>query len=88
MAGAYLPASASSICGRPHNGGESRRLDLDARVAYAQSQLEALNDPESWRQFIGTLGADPLAPIAESQVTAESTHVGRDTQRPTLSAVG
>ena len=72
----------------PHNAGESRRLDLDARVAYAQSQLEALNDPESWRQFIGTLGADPLAPIEESQVTAEITHVGRDTQRPTLSAVG
>jgi len=48
------------------NADESRRLDLDARIAYAQARLDALEDPESWREFIGTLGADPLAPVAES----------------------
>jgi hypothetical protein len=45
---------------------ESRRLDIDARIDYAQSHLDALAEPESWREFIGTLGADPLAPVAES----------------------
>ena len=47
---------------------ESRRLDLDARIDYAQARLDALAEPESWREFIGTLGADPLAPVAESPV--------------------
>ena len=45
------------------NAGESRRLDLDARIAFAQARFDTLMDPESWREFIGTLGADPLAPV-------------------------
>jgi hypothetical protein len=45
------------------NAGESRRLDLDARIAFAQARFDTLKDPESWREFIGTLGADPLAPV-------------------------
>jgi hypothetical protein len=47
------------------NADESRRLDLDARIAYAQARFDALADPESWRDFIGTIGADPLAPVAD-----------------------
>jgi hypothetical protein len=52
----------------PRNAEESRRLDLDARIAYTQARLDELGDPESWRLFIGTLGADPLAPIEEPLV--------------------
>jgi phosphoenolpyruvate carboxykinase (diphosphate) len=52
----------------PHNQEESRRLDLDARIAFVRERLGRLEDPESWQQFIGTLGADPLAPIEEQQV--------------------
>jgi hypothetical protein len=54
--------------GNPCNVEESRRLDLDARVAYTQARLDELSDPESWRLFVGTLGADPLAPIGEPLV--------------------
>jgi len=49
---------------------EARRLDLDARFAYARARLDALADPESWREFIGTLGADPLAPPADGPIDA------------------
>jgi hypothetical protein len=48
------------------NVDESRRLDLDARIDYAQARLDALAEPDSWSEFIGTLGADPLAPVAEN----------------------
>jgi hypothetical protein len=54
----------------PRNLEESRRLDLDARLAYVQARLDELSDPESWRLFIGTLGADPLAPIEEPLIDA------------------
>jgi phosphoenolpyruvate carboxykinase (diphosphate) len=54
----------------PRNAEESRRLDLDPRIAFAQARLDELKDPESWRGFIGTLGADPLVPIAESVIGA------------------
>jgi len=47
------------------NADEARRLDLDARIAYAQSRHDALQKPEAWREFIGSIGADPLAPVAE-----------------------
>jgi hypothetical protein len=67
---------------------ESRRLDLDARIAYAQAQLEVLDDPESWREFIGTLGADPLTPIEESDVAAGNAHGDGDIRRPPVSALG
>jgi hypothetical protein len=50
------------------NADESRHLDLDARIDYAQARLDALAEPESWREFIGTLCSDPLAPVAESPV--------------------
>jgi hypothetical protein len=50
------------------NADESRRLDLDARIDYAQARLDALAEPESWREFIGTLGAYLLVPVAESLV--------------------
>ena len=52
------------------NVGESRRLDLDARLAYARARLDALAEPESWREFIGTLGADPLAPGKDLHIDA------------------
>jgi hypothetical protein len=70
------------------NVDESRRLDLDARIAYAQAQLEVLDDPESWREFIGTLGADPLAPIEESDVAAGNVHGDGDIRWPPVSALG
>jgi len=54
----------------PRNVDESRRLGLDARIAYAQARLDELSDPESWRLFIGTLGADPLASIEEAYIDA------------------
>lgn len=49
----------------PHNNEEAARLNVDARIAYAQTQLAKLEHPDSWKQFIGTLGADPLGPIEE-----------------------
>jgi hypothetical protein len=52
----------------PRNVDESRRLGLDARIAYAQARLDELSEPESWRVFIGTLGADPLAPVEEALI--------------------
>ncbi len=52
----------------PHNQEESRRLELDARITFVRERLGRLEDPESWQQFIGTIGADPLAPIEEQQV--------------------
>jgi hypothetical protein len=70
------------------NVDESRRLDLDARIAYAQAQLEVLDDPESWHQFTGTLGADPLAPIEESHIAVGDAHGDGDIQRPSVSALG
>ncbi|MEO6147792.1 MAG: hypothetical protein ABIT70_12265, partial [Sulfuriferula sp.] len=54
----------------PRNLDEARRLNLDVRIDYAQAQLDRLNDPESWRDFIGTLGADPLAAIEAGSHTA------------------
>jgi len=45
----------------PRNVEEARRLDLGARLDYARGRFEALSDPESWREFIGTLGADPFS---------------------------
>ena len=53
----------------PRNLEESCRLDLDARLTYVQARDE-LDDPESWRLFVGTLGADPLAEIEEPLVDA------------------
>lgn len=47
----------------PRNVEEARRLDLGARLDYARGRFEALSDPESWREFIGTLGADPFSQI-------------------------
>jgi hypothetical protein len=67
----------------PHNQEESRRLDLEVRIAYAREQLDRLEDAESWRDFIGTLGADPLAPIAEAQVGGQSSE-----ERIAVSALG
>jgi hypothetical protein len=61
------------------NAGESRRLDLDARIAFAQARFDTLKDPGSWREFIGTLGADPLAP-------ADNSHVDLDIGSGDLSA--
>lgn len=52
----------------PYNLEESGRLDLDVRIAYAREQVGRLEAPESWREFIGTLGAGPLAPGAEIQL--------------------
>jgi hypothetical protein len=52
----------------PHNTEEARRLDLAARIACAQAELARLEQPDAWKQFIGTLGADPLGPIAEVEV--------------------
>ncbi len=52
----------------PHNGEEARRLDLDTRIAYARAQLANLDQPDAWKQFIGTLGADPLGPIEAAQL--------------------
>jgi hypothetical protein len=52
----------------PHNVDEARRLDLGSRIAYAQAQFDALEQPDSWRTFIGTLGADPLEPIEAPQI--------------------
>jgi hypothetical protein len=52
------------------NVNEARRLDLDARFAYARARIDALADPESWREFIGTLGADPLAPPVDVPIDA------------------
>jgi len=49
----------------PNNVEESRRLDLDKRIAYAQARFDKLADPESWREFIGTIGADPLTPVSD-----------------------
>lgn len=54
----------------PRNLEESRRLGLDARLAYVKARLDELDDPESWRLFVGTLGADPLAPIEEPVIDA------------------
>ncbi|MES2406246.1 MAG: hypothetical protein V4528_02855 [Pseudomonadota bacterium] len=56
----------------PRNLDEVRRLNLGARIDYAQAQLDALDDPESWRNFIGTLGADPLAAIEADSHGAEN----------------
>jgi hypothetical protein len=73
----------------PHNAEESRRLDLDSRIAYAQGRLAALEDPESWRQFIGTLGADPMAAIAEPRLNmADQPGDGASRQREAVSAAG
>ncbi|MGA7180843.1 MAG: hypothetical protein WBX11_14835 [Thiobacillaceae bacterium] len=72
----------------PHNADESRRLDLDARIVHAQARLDALNDPESWREFIGTLGADPLAPIGESDIGSGDAHSGDADQRLPVVALG
>ncbi len=52
----------------PHNVEEARRLDLDTRIAYARAQLAKLETPAAWRAYIGTLGADPLAPIEAGQL--------------------
>jgi hypothetical protein len=52
----------------PHNNEEAARLNVDARIAYAQAQLAKLEQPDSWKQFIGTLGADPLGPIEEASL--------------------
>ncbi len=46
-----------------HNIDEARRLGLQTRRTYAQSRFNTLSQPEAWREFIGTIGADPLAPI-------------------------
>jgi hypothetical protein len=54
----------------PRNVDESRRLGLDARLAYAQARLDELNVPGSWRLFVGTIGADPMAPIEEPLIAA------------------
>jgi hypothetical protein len=51
----------------PRNVEEATRLDLEKRRVYAQARFEALSNPESWREFIGTIGADPLAPINDSR---------------------
>ncbi len=67
----------------PHNQEESRRLDLDARIAFVAEKLGRIEDPESWRDFIGTLGADPLAPATEAQPGARS-----EQARAAASAVG
>jgi hypothetical protein len=65
-----------------HNADESRRLGLDDRIAHAQARLDELKDPESWHRFIGTLGADPLAPIEETYLEAGDLRVpGNHQQR-------
>jgi phosphoenolpyruvate carboxykinase (diphosphate) len=70
------------------NAEESRRLDLDSRIAYAQAQLEALERPESWKEFIGTLGADPLAPIEESLLDTQDALADSKIRRPPVTALG
>jgi len=70
----------------PHNVDEARRLDLGSRIAYAQAQLDALEQPDSWRTFIGTLGADPLEAIEAPQIDIGSASSG-DARMP-LSALG
>jgi hypothetical protein len=60
----------------PHNLEESRRLDLDARIVYARVQLDKLEAPDSWREFVGTLGADPLAPVGEARLGSASAEGG------------
>jgi hypothetical protein len=60
----------------PHNADEARRLDLGSRIAYAQAQLAKLEHPDSWRTFIGTLGADPLEPIKAPQIDIGRAHSG------------
>jgi len=52
----------------PHNNEEAARLNVDTRIAYAQTQFAKLEQPDSWKQFIGTLGADPLGPIEEASL--------------------
>jgi hypothetical protein len=61
----------------PHNVEEARRLDLGSRIAYARAQLSSLEPPDSWREFIGTLGADPLGPIAATEVDTGNTSVAQ-----------
>lgn len=70
----------------PHNADEAQRLDLGPRIAYAQAQIDALAHPDAWRNFIGTLGADPLEPIAAEQIDSGSARSG-DASVP-LSALG
>ncbi|QDS90718.1 hypothetical protein EC9_49340 [Rosistilla ulvae] len=38
-------------------------IDLDARLAYAQQQLEIASSPQYLKDLVGTLGADPMLPI-------------------------
>lgn len=56
----------------PHNVEEARRLDLATRITHARAQLARLETPDAWRAYIGTLGADPLAPIAAGQLDFSS----------------
>ena len=70
----------------PHNVDEAQRLDLGTRIAYAEAQLDALAHPDAWRNFIGTLGADPLEPIEEEQIDSGSARSG-DARMP-QSALG
>lgn len=52
----------------PHNVEEARRLDLGTRIAYVRAQLARLEPADSWKEFVGTLGADPLGPIAGQEI--------------------
>ena len=52
----------------PRNVDESQRLNLGTHIAYAQAQLAKLEQPDAWKEFIGTLGADPLGPIEEAAI--------------------
>ncbi len=73
----------------PRNVDESRRLGLDARIAYARARLDELSDPGSWRLFVGTIGADPLAPIEEAEVgLGSASETGRRPEREPATALG
>jgi hypothetical protein len=73
----------------PHNVDESRRLGLDARIAYARAHLNQLSDPDSWRLFIGTIGADPLAPSDGSGIAVENKlAAGESREREPAAALG
>ncbi len=73
----------------PRNVDESRRLGLDARLVYVQERLDELNDPESWRLFVGTIGADPMVPIDDSGIdVGDEPATGECRERETASALG
>jgi len=59
----------STFLNNPHNVEEARRLNLKARLTYAQARFDTLKDDDSWREFIGTIGADPLSTIEEATLT-------------------